>query len=91
MTPEQSTYYERELKRFKSKGSKHDAFLIDCVYGMGSSNLGPVDPPVVGFGQDDDPHYTQYLHNWDEVEELIKQLRDVATTAWGPMEASNGS
>ena len=84
MTPEQKQYYERELQRLRGGGCKHSAFMVDCIYGFGNPNLGPVDPPVVGFGQDDDAYYTQYLQNWDEVEALIAQLREEATKAWGP-------
>ena len=51
--------------------------------GMGSYNLGPINPPVVAFGQDGDPYYTQYLRNWNEVNALINNLREEAIKAWG--------
>ena len=90
MTPEQKQYYESELQRIRRGGYKHSAFVIDSIFGFGSPNLGPVDPPVVGFSQDDDSFYMQYLQNWDEIEALIAQLREVATQAWGPKGESNG-
>lgn len=83
MTPEQKAYYESELAKIRRGGSMHDACMLDHVFGMGSPNLGPIDPPVVVFGQNDDPHYTQYLQNWDEVNALIQNLREEATKAWG--------
>jgi hypothetical protein len=54
---------------------------VKAIHGLGGY-IGPVDPPVVGFGQDGDPFYQQYLRNWDEVEKLISQLREEATKAW---------
>ena len=83
LTLKQKQYYEEELARIRRGGSIHSASMQDCVWGMGSNNLGPLNPPVVNFGQDDDPFYTQYLQNWDEVEALIYQLRKEATKAWG--------
>jgi hypothetical protein len=83
MTPEQKAYYDGQLKRIRCGGSAHDACMLDHVFGMGSSNLGTIDPPVVVFGQDDDPYYTQYLQDWDEVNALVKNLREEATKAWG--------
>lgn len=83
MTPEQKNYYERQLANIRCGGSAHDACMLDHVFGMGSENIGPIEPPVVAFGQDDDPHYTQYLQNWDEVNALISNLREEATKAWG--------
>lgn len=83
MTPEQKDYYDEEIASIRRGGSKHDASMQDHIWGMGSYNLGPLDPPVVAFGQSDDPYYTQYFQNWDEVEELIAQLRKEATKAWG--------
>lgn len=83
MTPEQKQYYDQELMHIRKGGYMHEAFVQDRVWGMGSYNLGPVSPPVVGFVQDGDPHYVQYLQNWDEVEALIAQLREEATKAWG--------
>ena len=83
MTPEQKAYYDKEIASIRRGGSPHSAFVQDRIWGMGSYNLGPLEPPVVGFGQDDDPYYTQYFQNWDEVEALIAQLREEATKAWG--------
>ena len=83
MTPEQKEYYEQQLAKIRRGGSQHSAWAQDHIFGMGSYNLGPVDPPVVTFGQDDDPFYTQYLQNWDEVNALIAQLREEAVKAWG--------
>ncbi len=83
MTPEQKDYYEKQIAEIRRGGSSHTAFMQDHIWGMGSSNLGPLTPPVVNFGQDDDPYYTQYLQNWDEVEALITSLREEATKAWG--------
>lgn len=83
MTPEQKNYYESQLAKIRRGGSFHDACMLNHVFGMGSGNLGPIEPPVVVFGQDDDPHYTQYLQNWDEVNVLIEQLKTEAEKAWG--------
>jgi len=83
MTPEQKDYYKQETAKIRRGGAVHTAFMLDHIGGMGSANLGPLTPPVVLFGQDDDPHYSQYLQNWDEVEALIAQLREEATKAWG--------
>jgi hypothetical protein len=83
MTPEQKNYYEQQIAKIRRGGSSHTALMQDHIWGMGSFNLGPLTPPVVNFGQDDDPHYTQYLQNWDEVEALITSLREEATKAWG--------
>ncbi len=84
MTPEQKEYYARKLREIRSPGDMHEAFVINHISGMGSYNLGPVDPPVIGFGQDNDPHYTQYFQNWDEINTLIRQIESEATKAWGP-------
>jgi hypothetical protein len=83
MTPEQKNYYEQQTAKIRRGGAAHTASMQDHIWGMGSVNLGPLTPPVVIFGQDDDPHYVQYLQNWDEVEKLISQLREEATKAWG--------
>lgn len=83
MTPDQKEYYDKETARIKRGGYPHEAFVQDRIWGLGSSNLGPLDPPVVGFGQDGDPYFTQYLKNWDEVNSLIAQLLEEATKAWG--------
>lgn len=84
MTPEQKEYYEKELASIRRGGDQHYASMQDRIWGMGSENLGPVNPPVVAFGQDGDPWYTQYLQNWTEVDALIKQLEEEAVKAWGP-------
>ena len=84
MTDEQLQYYKEELAGIRRGGDFHSASMQDCIWGMGSPNLGPVDPPVVAFGQDNDPFYTQYFQNWSEVDALIKQLEEEATKAWGP-------
>ena len=83
MTPEQQEYYDEELVRIRRGGYKHDACMQDHVLGMGSYNLGPINPPVVAFGQDGDPYYTQYFNNWNEVNELINNLKQEAIKAWG--------
>lgn len=84
MTPEQKVYFDNEVKEMRRGGrGNHSAFVVNSISGMGSSNLGPLDPPVVGFSQEDDPFYTQYLRDWNEVEKLIAQLREEATKAWG--------
>ena len=83
MTPEQQEYYGEELARIRSGGYSHDACIQDHVWGMGSYNLGPINPPVVAFGQDGDPYYTQYFNNWDEVNALINNLKQEAIKAWG--------
>ena len=61
----------------------HNAWVVDRISGCGSTNLGAIDPPVIGFANDDDPHYVQYLRDWDEVEGLVAELRAEATKAWG--------
>ena len=83
MTLEQKQYYDKELAAIRRGGESHDAFMQDRIWGMGSPDLGPVDPPVVGFGQSEDPFYTQYFQNWEEVNAMIKQLRVEAEKAWG--------
>ena len=83
MTPEQKEYYDKELASIRRGGSQHYASMQDRIWGMGSPNLGPVNPPVVAFGQDDDPWYTQYFQNWAEVNAMINQLREEAKKAWG--------
>lgn len=86
LTVKQRSYYEDELRSIRNGGRcTHEAFLIDKIWGMGSYDLGPVDPPVVGFCNNDDSFYIQYFKNWDEVEALIAQLREEATKAWGPV------
>lgn len=83
MTNEQKAYYEKELARIRRGGDEHSAFCQDRIWGMGSDNLGPVNPPVLCFGQDNDPFYCQYLQSWSEVDAMIKQLEEEATKAWG--------
>jgi hypothetical protein len=84
MTPEQKNYYDKELARIRRGGSDiFEPWMQDSIGGMGSHNLGPVDPPVVGISADD-PHYYQCFQNWDEVNKLIKQLEEQAIKAWGP-------
>jgi len=83
MNSEQQKYYYEELARIRSGGYNHDASMQDHVWGMGSYNLGEINPPVVAFGQDGDPFYTQYLRNWDEVNALINNLKEEAIKAWG--------
>ena len=50
---------------------------------MGSQNLGPVEPKVVGFCNDGDPFYVEYFNNWDEVNAFIDHIRETAVEAWG--------
>jgi len=83
MNSEQQKYYYEELARIRTGGYNHDASMQDHVWGMGSYNLGEINPPVVAFGQDGDPFYTQYLRNWNEVNALINNLREEAIKAWG--------
>lgn len=84
MTPAQKEYYDKELAKIRRGGDMHYASFQDRIWGMGCDNLGPVDPPVVSFGQDSDPFYCQYFQNWSEVDALIKQLEEEAVKAWGP-------
>ncbi len=83
MTPEQQSYYNAQLKEIRSGGYGHCAYALQSVSGMGFKSLGPVDPPVVGFGQDGDSYFQQYLQNWAEVNALIADLKAEATKAWG--------
>ena len=83
MTPEQKAYCERELEEIAGSGSIHSAYVIAQIGGMGSMHLCDVSPAVVGFGQEDDPYYQQYLHNWDEVNALITDIKKAAEEAWG--------
>ena len=84
MTPEQQEYYDKELAIIKRGGNcKHDAFIVDCIGGMGSPNLGPVDPAVVGLCGSDD-YYIEYFNNWDAVNAFIDQITKTAVEAWGP-------
>jgi hypothetical protein len=83
MTPEQEKYYKEQLVVIRRGGSVHSAFMMDHLYGMGSKNLGPVDPPIVVFGQDGDPFYNQYFQNWDEINVMIADIRAEAEKAWG--------
>jgi hypothetical protein len=84
----QNDYYNQQLAKIRRGGSHHYAEILDQLGGLGSSNLGPVSPPVVVFGQDDDPHYTQYLQNWQEVNALISNIIAAAEKAWGPNDST---
>ena len=84
LTPEQKAYYDRELANIRRGGYSHDAWVHDGIAGMGSTNLGPVDPPVVGLANDSDGHYTQWFQNHEELEAFVVQLRETAEEAWGP-------
>jgi hypothetical protein len=87
MTPEQQEYYDKELTIIKRGGNcLHDAFVVNCVWGMGSLNLGPVEPAVVGFSNNSDSYYVEYFKNWDEVNAFINQIRKTAIEAWGEQE-----
>jgi hypothetical protein len=83
MTPEQEKYYVRQLQIIRGGGDQHGAWAQDKIFGLGSSDLGPITPPVVGFGQSGDPYYTQYFQNWGEVNTLINELKAEAVKAWG--------
>lgn len=83
MTPQQQAYCNLRMNEISGGGFRHEAYVIDRISGLGSANLISVDPPVVGFGQDEDPYYQQYLHNWKEVNELINQIKSEAEKAWG--------
>jgi hypothetical protein len=83
MTPEQQEYYDSEISSIRRGGYFHYASMLDHIFGMGSPNLGPIDPPVVVFGQDGDPFYSQYFQNWEEVNKMIDELRQEAEKAWG--------
>lgn len=83
MTPEQEAYHEKCLNEYKSGGTNHSVWVIRNTFGMGSYNLGPVDPPLVGMGNDDDSFYSQYFHNWDEVNTFVNELKKTAFEAWG--------
>lgn len=84
MTSEQKQFYERQLENIRNGGNAfHQAWVQDRIWGLGEANLGPVDPPVVGFAQDGDPFYAQYFQNWDEVNEMINHLRKECEEAWG--------
>jgi hypothetical protein len=86
MTPEQKEYYDKELAVIKCGGNcKHDAFVVDCIGGMGSPNLGPVEPAVVGLCGSDD-YYIEYFNSWDEVNAFIDQITKTAVEAWGEQE-----
>ena len=83
MTPEQKAFYEKELASIRRNSIPSDQFfVVDCIGGLGSYNLGPVDPPVIGIACDD-PHYTMYLQSWDDVNAYIRQLTEQAEKAWG--------
>ena len=82
MTPEQQEYFDSELNTIRRGGSGNDLWMVDCIAGMGSENLGPVDPPAVGMCGED-PYYTTYFNSWDEVNGFIKQLTDTAVQTFG--------
>jgi len=86
MTPEQKTYYDKELASIRRGGCSHDVWPCDGIGGMGLKHLGPVDPPVVGMSNDEDGHYTQFFQNRAEVEAFIAELRVAADQAWGRKE-----
>jgi len=91
MYSQQHTYYNQQLAKIRRGGSHHYAEILDSIGGLGSYNLGPVSPPVVMFGQDDDPHYTQYLQNWQEVDALVNNILAAAEKAWGPNTITNNT
>jgi len=80
---EKQEYYQQQLREISQTGDLHEAYVIKEIGGYGEI-LGVVDPPVLGFGQDNDPYYQQYFHNWSEVDAMIKQIEEEATEAWGP-------
>lgn len=82
-TPEQLAYHHEQLAKYRRGGSFHTSGVIANTFGMGSSNIAPVDPPVVCMGQDDDPHYCQYFNNREEVDAFIAELRAACDEAWG--------
>ena len=83
MTPEQKAYHDKCLAEYRLGGYKHESFVLNHTFGMGSKNLGLVTPAIVGMGQDGDPYYTQYFQNWTEVNEFIQELKNSSTEAWG--------
>lgn len=83
MTPEQKAYHDKCVAEYRRGGYKHDSFVLNHTFGMGSPKLGPVTPAIVGMGQDGDPHYSQYFQNWTEVNAFIQDLKNNATEAWG--------
>ena len=82
MTPEQQKYFDSELNDIRRGGSGNDVWVVDRIAGMGSENLGPVDPPAVGMCGED-PYYATYFNSWDEVYAFVKQLMDTAREAFG--------
>ena len=83
MTPEQQESFDRQLNYIRSGGDEGpDVFLVDRIAGMGSENLGPVDPPAVGVCGDYE-NYVTYFNSWDEVNAFVKQLTDTALEAFG--------
>jgi len=86
MKPEQKAYYEKELDSIRRGGYSHDVWVHDRIGGMGSDNLGPVDPPVVGMSNNSDGYYTQWFQNRDELEAFIAELRGAADKTWGKEE-----
>ena len=85
LTPEQQQYYDKQLEMIKRGGNcTHSAYLVDCIWGKGSPNLGPVEPAVVGFSNDDDSYYVTFFKNWTEINAFINQIEEMAVAAWGP-------
>ena len=82
MTPEQQEYFNSELNDIRRGGSGNDVWVVDRIAGMGSENLGPVDPPAVAMCGED-PYYVTYFNSWDEVNGFVKHLTDTAVKAFG--------
>ena len=83
----QKQYSETELALIARGGNcKHDAFVVDRIFGMGVDNLTKVDPPVIGLMNNDDCYYVQYFKNREEIEKFIVELRQAADDAWGSHE-----
>jgi len=83
MEPEKKEYYEKELSSIRRGGDRHYVWVQENIGGLGEPNLGPVDPPVVGMCGGD-PFFSQYFQGWADVDELIKELEEKSTQAWGP-------
>lgn len=86
MTPEQQKHYDEQLAIIRQGGAIHEAFIVNKIWGMGSSNLGPVEPAAIGFCNENDLYSIQYFNNWDEVNALINHIRETAVKAWGEQE-----
>lgn len=84
LTPEQQAHVDQKLHQIRRGGyCSHSVWVADCVFGMGSDNLAPVEPKAVGLANDDDGYYTQYFNSREEVEAFIAELRQAADEAWG--------